>query len=41
MTLPVLDETVFDRFVSDNDTVVIGFRLLAGIAALDMERVRA
>ena len=41
MALPVLDETVFDRFVSDNDTVVIGFRLLAGIAALDMERVRA
>ena len=25
MALPILDETVFDRFVSDNDTVVIGF----------------
>ncbi len=25
MALAVLDETVFDRFVSDNDTVVIGF----------------
>lgn len=25
MVLPVLDEAVFDRFVSDHDTVVIGF----------------